>query len=94
MEMPWPKDDPALQLMEKGGQADHFINFIDAIRYGTRQNGPMEVGRLSTTLCHLTSIGIETQRPLVWDAKSETIVNDPQANRLLGRPMRAPWKLA
>jgi len=54
----------------------------------------VDVGHLSTTLCHLTNIGIEVQRPLAWDAKSEMIVNDPQANRLLGRPMRKPWKLA
>ena len=54
----------------------------------------MDVGHLSTILCHLTNIGIEVQRPMKWDAKSETIIDDPQANRLLGRPMRAPWKLA
>ena len=41
----------------------------------------------------LTSIGIETQRSLEWNAGTESFVNDPQANRLLGRPMRAPWKL-
>lgn len=94
VERAWPKDDPELQLMERGGEADHFANFVDAIRNGARQNGSIEPGRLSTTLCHLTSIGIETQRPLQWDAHTETFINDPQANRLLGRPMRAPWKLA
>ena len=93
METAWPKDDPTLQLMDRGGQADHFHNFINAIRNGERQNGPMDVGHLSTTLCHLTNIAVETQRPLQWDAKTETFVNDPQADRLLGRPMRAPWKL-
>jgi predicted dehydrogenase len=93
LETAWPLDDPALQLMDRGGQREHFVNFIDAIRYGVRQNGPMEVGHLSTSLCHLAGISIETQRSLVWDAKTETIVNDPQANRLLGRSMRAPWKL-
>jgi len=94
VERAWPKDDPEFQQLERGGQAEHFRNFIDAIRDGTRQNGPMDVGHLSTTLCHLTNIGIEVQRPMEWDAKSQTIVNDPQANRLLGRPMRKPWKLA
>jgi len=90
----WPKDNPALQLMDRGGQMDHFKNFVDAIRYGERLNAPMEIGQLSTTLCHLTSIGIETQRPLQWDGGAERFVNDPQADRLLGRPMRAPWTLA
>ena len=90
----WPKDDPELQLMDRGSHNDHFTNFIDGIRYGTRLNTDREAGQLSANLCHLTNIGIETQRPLKWDAQTETIVNDPVANRLLGRPMRAPWKLA
>lgn len=90
----WPKDNPALQLMDRGGQMDHFKSLVDAIRYGTPVNAPMEIGQLSTTLCHLTRIGIETQRPLHWNGTAERFVNDPQADRLLGRVMRAPWKLA
>jgi hypothetical protein len=54
----------------------------------------MEIGQLSTTLCHLTSIGIETQRLLNWNSSAERFVDDPQADRLLGRSMRAPWTLA
>lgn len=73
---------------------DHFKSLIDAIRYGTPVNAPMEIGQLSTALCHLTSIGIETQRPLRWDGTVERFVGDPQADRLLGRSMRAPWTLA
>ena len=90
----WPKDNPALQLMDRGGQMDHFKSLVDAIRYGTPVNAPMEIGQLSTTLCHLTSIGIETQRPLNWNSLTERFVDDPQADRLLGRSMRAPWSLA
>lgn len=92
LERNWPKNDPRLQLLDRGG--DHFANFVDAIRNGARLNAPMEVGHLSTTLCHLTQIGIETQRPLRWDGNKERFVNDPTADRMLGRPMRAPWKLA
>jgi predicted dehydrogenase len=90
----WPKDNPALQLMDRGGQMDHFQSLVDAIRYGTPVNAPMEIGQLSTTLCHLTSIGIETQRLLNWNSSAERFVDDPQADRLLGRSMRAPWTLA
>jgi len=89
----WPKDDPELRLMDRGGHSDHFRNFIEAIRSGVPLNAPPEVGHLSTALCHLTSIAIETQRPLRWDAGSESFPGDPLANRLLGRPMRKPWNL-
>jgi len=94
VERAWPKGDPDLQLMDAGGETDHFKNFIEAIRTASRQNAPMEIGHRSTTLCHLTNIGIETQRLLRWDAQTESIVNDAQANRLLVRPMRAPWRLS
>ncbi len=94
VERVWPRSDPDLKLMDGGGDGDHFTNFIDAIRTASRLNAPMEVGRLSTTLCHLTNIGIEVQRPLRWDTTAESFVNDPGANRLLGRPLRAPWKLS
>ncbi len=88
-----PIDDPEFQLVERGGDLDHFRNFIDAIRDGVRQNGTREIGHLSTTLCHLTNIAIETRRPMKWDGAKEMFVDDEPANRLLGRPLREPWKL-
>jgi hypothetical protein len=30
-------------------------------------------------------------RPLTWDVKTETFVNDAQANAMLSRPERAPY---
>jgi hypothetical protein len=91
LERPWPLDDPGLQALDKSH--DHVLNFIDAIVQGTPLTAPVNIGHLSTTLCHLANIGIEIQRPFTWDGGTETIKNDPLANRLLGRPMRAPWKL-
>jgi hypothetical protein len=33
-------------------------------------------------------------RKLVWDVANQKILNDPEANALLSRPYRAPYKLA
>jgi hypothetical protein len=30
-------------------------------------------------------------RALRWDAKTHTVIADPEANKLLNRPYRAPW---
>jgi hypothetical protein len=30
-------------------------------------------------------------RSIAWDAATEQIVGDPEANQLLSRPYRAPW---
>jgi hypothetical protein len=31
-------------------------------------------------------------RQLRWDAAKETIIDDAEAAKLLGRPYRSPWK--
>jgi hypothetical protein len=31
-------------------------------------------------------------RKIRWDSKGEQIIDDPSANRLLGRAMRSPWR--
>ena len=33
-------------------------------------------------------------RKIRWDAKSETIIGDPEASKLLTREYRAPWKMS
>jgi predicted dehydrogenase len=91
LERAWPLDDPGLQALDE--TQDHVKNWVDAITEGTPLAAPIEIGHRSTTLCHLANIGIEIQRPFEWDGRTETIKDDPLANRLLGRPLRDPWKL-
>jgi predicted dehydrogenase len=72
---------------------NHFHDFVDAIREGREPCAPIEVAHLSTTLCHLGTIGVTLQRPLRWDGAHEHFIDDPIAERLLSRPMREPWSL-
>jgi myo-inositol 2-dehydrogenase / D-chiro-inositol 1-dehydrogenase len=44
-------------------------------------------------LCNLQQIAVKLGRKLRWDAAGEVFVNDEEANRMLDRPMRAPWKM-
>ena len=73
--------------------ADHFQDFLQAIREGRDPAAPIENAHLSTTLCHLTNIAIVLQRPLRWDGARERFIDDPMADRMLASPMRAPWNL-
>lgn len=73
--------------------ADHRRNFLECVRSRREPICPVEVGHRSVTVCHLANIASWLRRPLRWDPERETFVDDPEADRLLERPMRAPWQL-
>jgi predicted dehydrogenase len=69
----------------------HLQNFLDSIRDGKRPNADIEEGHKSTRLCHLGNIAYRTGRALRFNAETETIPDDPEASRLLGRTYRKPF---
>lgn len=73
--------------------ADHRRNFLECVRSRREPICPVEVGHRSVTVCHLANIASWLRRPLRWDPERETFVDVPEADRLLERPMRAPWQL-
>ncbi len=73
----------------KYNTGDHCADFLDAIRTGRRPNADIEIGHLSATLCHLSNILARTGKAeLVFDPKTEQIVDDPEANALVKRTYR------
>ena len=77
--------------MEKS--ANPAANFVDGVRSRARPICDVEIGHRSVTVCHLGNISIRLGRPLRWDPKAERIIDDPEANRWLSRPARAPWQV-
>ena len=71
----------------------HLGNFYASVRSRKPPICPAEVGHRTATVCHLGNIAMALGRPLDWDPVAERFVNDDEANGLLSRPMRAPWKL-
>jgi predicted dehydrogenase len=78
---------------ERDMQRRHFQNFLDCVRGGNRPNADVEEGHKSTRLCHLGNIAYRTGRVLHFDAASETIKDDAEANKLLGRNYRTPFAM-
>jgi predicted dehydrogenase len=72
---------------------NHPDNFLECIRTRERPASDAEVGCRSITVCHLGNIAYWLERPLKWDPKKERFLNDPEADRMKNRPMRAPWRL-
>ena len=79
------------------GNADtthHARNFLDAIKGTAKANCPIETGHRSTTATLLGKLALMRRQILEWDAKTERVTNDQQANKLLTYEYRRPWKLA
>jgi predicted dehydrogenase len=72
---------------------DHYQNFLDAVRSRRLTITPAEVAHRSASVGHLCLIAIQTGRKIRWDPRTEQIVGDPDASRLLGRAYREPWQL-
>lgn len=72
---------------------DHARNFLDAIKSRQEPVAPVEVGHRSATVCHLGNIAMRLKRRLRWDPVTEQFGGDEEANQMLERPMRAPWRL-
>lgn len=58
-------DDHGKQIRTFSGGGDHFANFIDAVRKGDRNllNADVEVGHVSTAVCHTGNISYRVGRP-------------------------------
>ena len=67
----------------------HANNFLECIESGARPNADIEIGHLSASLCHLGNIATRTGKVINFDPKTEQIVGDPEANKLVGREYRA-----
>ncbi len=73
---------------------DHFRNFIDCVISREPTAAPVEVAHRSITICHLGNIALRLNRQkLRWDPRTEQIIGDDEAAKMLSRPYRAPWAL-
>ena len=75
------------------GHPQHVYNFLDCVASRKQPIAPAPVAHLSCGLVHLGEVAYRTGRVLQFDARTETIVGDKQANRLLGKDYRAPWQI-
>jgi hypothetical protein len=71
----------------------HQQNFLDCIKTRGRTVAPIDIAVRSDTLCQLSDIAMRLGRKLRWDPDKEEFPGDAAANRMLTRPMRAPWHL-
>ena len=73
---------------------NHAGNFLDCIKSRKLPVCDVEIGHRSATVCHLGNIAGRLNHKFHWDAVKEQVPDDAEANAMLTRPYRAPWKLA
>jgi len=84
-----PLEKDAKRLYES---TNHMQNFVDGIRTRKACICPADIGHHSVTVCHIGVIATRTGKKLKWDPVKEQF-DDADANKMLSREMRKPWKL-
>ncbi len=70
---------------------NHYQDWIDAIKKRSRPISDVETGHRTSSVCNISNIAYELQRPLQWNPKKEEFVGDAYANLMLTRPFRGKW---
>lgn len=87
------KDDKTPAQVFRSTGLPHEQNFLDCVKSRKRPNADVEIGRLSTTLCHLGNICCQVKRDLRFDTEQENFGSDAVANHLLTKQYRAEFPL-
>ena len=70
----------------------HMTDMLNAIDNRSKPVADIEQGYISTASCILANVSMSLGRSLTWDPATGRVVGDEQANKLLARPYRSPWK--
>ncbi|MDB5308677.1 MAG: putative dehydrogenase [Gemmataceae bacterium] len=89
----YPEDETEKDLERHVASAVrwHMKDFLKAIASRGKPVADIEEGHISTASCILANHSLALGRSLTWDAAGQQVVGDPEANKLLRRPYRAPW---
>ena len=69
-----------------------WADFIDSIESKRKPACDVQSAHLSTNLSLLGMMSLKLGRAVKWDGDKETVIDDPEANKLLGRTYRGDWK--
>lgn len=71
---------------------NHYQNFIECVKSRKETVAPAEIGHRSISVALIGEISMIVDKKLKWDPKTERFSNSEEANKLLYRNYRNPWK--
>jgi len=72
---------------------NHAKDFFDCVRSREKTLAPVGPAHRAISIGQLGNIAMQLERKIVWDPKTQTFPNDPEATRKMQRAMRAPWHI-
>ena len=81
------------QWTDSANWQGHHRNFLDCVKTRATTIASAEVAHRSTTTCHVANICLRLGRNLRWNSETERFEDDPEADKMISRPMRRPWHL-
>jgi predicted dehydrogenase len=72
---------------------NHYRNWLDCIKSRTEPIEPVEIGHRTASICHCGNIAMRLKRKVQWDPAMQTFPHDSEANQMLRRSYREPWRL-
>jgi len=90
----YPEDvtETDIELNAAPATRRHMLDFLAAVEKRSRPIADIEQGHISTASCILANVAMQVGRPLVYDPKHRHVIGDAEANKLLRRSYRQPWK--
>ena len=73
--------------------SNHHRNFIDCVKSRKETVCPVEMGIRCDTIAHMVNVAAQAGREITWDPKTEQIVGDAEAAKMITRPYRKKWKV-
>jgi predicted dehydrogenase len=73
---------------------NHMGNFFDCVVSRKQPISDVESQHRSISTCHLANISMRVGRPIKWDARTETIIEDSEANAMLRREQRKGFEVS
>ena len=79
--------------MEADGRKAHWATFLNCVKTRKEPISDVHSHMRALNVCHLAGISARLGRDLAWDATSEQITGDNEANAMLSRPYRKEYKI-